>query len=85
MKEDSKPLNLRFILGFVTAITGIAIISFNGSFILKINPLGDLLALCGAILWALYSVLVSKLTGNFTLRLPQPEGFSFTVSFLFSF
>lgn len=61
MKEDSKPLNLRFILGFVTAITGIAIISFNGSFILKINPLGDLLALCGAILWALYSVLVSKI------------------------
>ena len=61
MKEESKPLNLRFIFGFLTAITGIAVISFNGSFILKINPLGDLLALCGAVIWALYSVLVSKI------------------------
>ncbi len=61
MREESRPLNLRFAAGFLTAITGIAIISFNGTFILKINPLGDLLALCGAMLWAFYSVLVSKI------------------------
>lgn len=61
MKDSSKPLNARFILGFVTAITGIAVISFNGSFVLKINPIGDLLAIIGAIVWAAYSVLISKL------------------------
>ncbi len=61
LKDSSKPLTPRFFLGFITAITGIAVISFNGTFILKINPAGDLLALCGAVLWAFYSVIVSKI------------------------
>jgi len=66
MKE--KPLKPGFILGFITAITGIAIISFNGTFILKFNPAGDILALCGALLWALYSVFVSKINQDVQSR-----------------
>jgi len=54
-------LKPRFFIGFITAITGIAVISFNGTFILKINPVGDILALSGAVLWALYSIFVSKI------------------------
>lgn len=43
-------------------MAGIALISFNGA-TLKLNPLGDLLALCAAICWALYSLLVKKISG----------------------
>jgi hypothetical protein len=31
----------RFLVGFFVAIIGISLITFNGSFILKLNPLGD--------------------------------------------
>jgi len=49
-----------FYLGFLLALTGTALISFNGRIVLALNPTGDILALCAALSWALYSIL-SKL------------------------
>ncbi|AFM42403.1 DMT(drug/metabolite transporter) superfamily permease [Desulfosporosinus acidiphilus SJ4] len=34
----------------------------NGSYILKVNPLGDILASLAAIVWAVYSVLMRKIS-----------------------
>jgi drug/metabolite transporter (DMT)-like permease len=39
------PLHKSFFVGFGAAIIGVALISFNGNFILKLNPLGDILAI----------------------------------------
>ena len=47
-----------FILGFVIAMLGIILINFNASYLLKLNPTGDLLALGSAVLWAVYTLLV---------------------------
>ena len=49
-------------VGFVVAMTGIFLISFNGSR-LELNPTGDLLALLAAVVWACYSVLTKKISG----------------------
>jgi drug/metabolite transporter (DMT)-like permease len=46
-----------FFLGFVIAIAGIALISFNGASTLGLNPLGDFLAMLAALSWAIYSLL----------------------------
>ena len=51
----------RFLLGFLLALGGIFLISFNGSQDLELNPIGDLLALLAAVVWALYSTLTKKL------------------------
>lgn len=51
-----------FFIGFAVAIAGISLISFNGSR-LKLNPVGDLLALLAALVWACYSVLTKKISG----------------------
>lgn len=51
-----------FLIGFIVAITGIFLISFNGSIILKLNPIGDLLAILAAVLWAVYSILTRKIS-----------------------
>lgn len=56
-------LRINFIIGFIFAIVGIAVITFNGKFILKINPLGDMLAILAAVMWGLYSVLI-KMIGD---------------------
>ncbi len=51
-----------FYLGFAAAICGIALISFNGAAVLKLNPLGDLLAILAALVWGVYSILVKKIS-----------------------
>ncbi len=51
----------RFFVGFASAITGIALIAFNGNFVFETNPLGDVLALLAAAVWALYSTLMRKI------------------------
>lgn len=56
-----KHLTPTFLLGFLLAIFGIALVSFNGVVILHLSPKGDLLALGAAILWGVYSVCVSKI------------------------
>ena len=49
-----------FFIGFALAMLGIGIISFNGS-VMHLNPLGDILAVFGALSWAFYSIILSKL------------------------
>lgn len=56
-------LKANFFIGFLFAIIGIIIITFNGKFILKINPIGDIFALLAALMWGVYSVLVKKTAG----------------------
>ncbi|MBR1613115.1 MAG: DMT family transporter [Succinivibrio sp.] len=55
--------NINFYLGFVIAMMGIGILSF-GSFTLRLNPLGDLLALGAAVVWGLYNLYVCKLSDS---------------------
>ena len=51
-------LNKNIIFGFIVAFTGVALVVFNGQFVLKLNPLGDLLSLGAALSWAVYSVIL---------------------------
>jgi drug/metabolite transporter (DMT)-like permease len=50
-----------FYIGFGAAMIGIFLISYNGSTALRLNPLGDLLALLAAAVWAVYSMLTKKI------------------------
>lgn len=51
-----------FFAGFVIAMLGIILISFNGSYVLKMNPRGDILAVLACFFWAIYSVLMRKIS-----------------------
>lgn len=46
--------------GFLVAFTGVVLVVCNGTFVLKLNPKGDLLALGAAGSWAVYSVLLRR-------------------------
>ena len=59
IKGSEKP-GKEFFIGFLTAITGICLISFSGSDI-KINPFGDFLALAASFMWSLYAVFTKKI------------------------
>lgn len=49
-----------FYIGCLFAMIGIAMITFNGKFVLAVNPLGDLLAVFACLFWAFYSILTKK-------------------------
>ena len=53
LKEEEK-LKAQFFVGFIVAMTGISLISFSGSK-LELNPIGDVLAVTAAFIWAVYS------------------------------
>lgn len=55
-------LTARFFVGFAVAIAGIILISFNGNVVLQLNPLGDILAILAAAAWAIYSILLRKIS-----------------------
>ena len=52
-------------LGFAIAIVGVALVVFNGTVVLKLNPLGDILSLLAAMCWALYSVLLKRRVNDY--------------------
>ena len=54
-----KHLSVWFIIGFVISITGVTLVCLNGNRTLEFNPKGDILALCSAICWGVYSVVIS--------------------------
>ena len=58
---DGEPLRKRFFVGFAAALTGIILIGLNGNFVLKLNPVGDILATLAAVVWACYSILMKKI------------------------
>lgn len=60
---DGERLKPQFFVGFAAAIAGIFLISLNGSAVLKLNPMGDLLAILAALTWAVYSILIKKISG----------------------
>lgn len=60
-EKAGKPL----IAGSIIALMGVALLIFNGSFVLKLSPMGDLLTLCAALSWAIYSLIIRKLSGRY--------------------
>ncbi len=54
------------IFGSIIALLGVALVVFNGSFILQINPLGDILTILAALSWAFYGIILKRLNGHYS-------------------
>ncbi|MCQ5129368.1 DMT family transporter [Butyricicoccus faecihominis] len=59
--KDGEKLRGQFFIGFAVAMTGICLISFSGAR-LELNPIGDLLAVLAAFVWACYAVLTKRIS-----------------------
>lgn len=81
VKSEEK-LQARFFIGFVVAMVGIALISFNGSK-LELNPVGDLLAVFAALVWACYSILTRKISSfGYSVILATRRTFFYGILFM---
>lgn len=52
--------------GSLLALIGVALVVYNGSFVLKISPLGDFLTLLAALSWAFYSLIMKKMSDRYS-------------------
>lgn len=55
-----------FIAGSLVALSGVALVVFNGSVFLKLNPLGDCLTLLAALSWAFYSLILRQMGNKYS-------------------
>jgi drug/metabolite transporter (DMT)-like permease len=53
--------------GILVAMAGSALVVFNGSFVLELNPIGDLLSIAAALSWAVYSLVMRGLGGRYSV------------------
>ena len=89
LRKTEEKLKAQFFIGFIVAITGICLISFSSSE-LKLNPIGDILAIVAAFVWAVYSLLTRKISsyGYNTIQTTRrifTYGILFMLPFLFVF
>lgn len=54
------------IVGALMALIGVAIIILNGSMNFGLSPLGDMLTFIAALLWAIYCVLIEKMSTRYS-------------------
>ncbi len=54
--REREPLTARVWIGFAAAFGGVLLVVWQGAFVLKLSPAGDLLSLGTALLWAVYCV-----------------------------
>ena len=57
----SERITVNFIYGCVFGLAGVFLIVFNGHFVLKLNPAGDMLAIMAALSFAFYSIIIRDL------------------------
>ena len=63
--ERDERLTRHQIAGIGIAFLGVLFVVFNGVFVLKLNPLGDLLSLAAAFCWALYGFLAKRVMDRY--------------------
>lgn len=61
--------------GSLLALVGVALVVYNGHFVLKISPLGDFLTLLAAFSWAFYSLIMKKNVGSLPYGFHNPQDF----------
>jgi len=55
----------KLLYGFIISIAGVFLVIFNGNFVLKLNSLGDFLAILAAFTWSVYSIILKKLNTKY--------------------
>ena len=78
-------LKRQLFYGAAIALVGIAFVVFNGSFVLKISPLGDFLTILAALAWAIYGVSLKWLDSKYSILFITRKVFFYGTITLFPF
>ena len=76
--KDEK-LSIKTIAGALIAFVGAALVVLNGKFILKLNPVGDILAIASAVSWSVYSIIIKRLHSQYSTYYITRKIFFYTI------
>jgi drug/metabolite transporter (DMT)-like permease len=62
--KDEK-LHREILFGSIIAFAGVVLVVFNGTVVLRLNPLGDILTFGAALSWAIYSMILKKYVNRY--------------------
>jgi len=64
--RDSSRIKFVQMVGSLLAFAGMVIVVLNGQFVLHLSPVGDALAFTACLCWAVYSLLMKAVSGNYS-------------------
>lgn len=64
--RNSTHINSIQLLGSLLAFVGMIIVVLNGKFVLHLSPVGDALAFTACMCWAIYSLLMKSVSGDYS-------------------
>ena len=64
--RDSSRIRFVQMVGSLLAFAGMVIVVLNGQFVLHLSPVGDALAFTACLCWAVYSLLMKAVSGNYS-------------------
>ena len=73
----SERMGRKGLLASLLAFAGMSMVVFNGNFILKLSPLGDLLAFAACLCWALYTLIIKRLQDRYSNMLITRKVFGY--------
>ena len=62
----NEKITWKLAVGSVVALIGVALVVYNGSFVLNLSPVGDILTLLAALSWAFYSLIMRRLLPRYS-------------------
>lgn len=75
-EEKSSP---RQVLGSVITFLGMALVVFNGQFVLHLNPKGDMLAIGASVCWGLYALILKKISAKYDILFITRKVFAYGI------
>lgn len=63
---DRTRLSFKVLAGLLVSMSGVAVLLFRGAGHIGFNPAGDLLALLGALLWSLYTIMLGYMMKRYS-------------------
>jgi drug/metabolite transporter (DMT)-like permease len=62
----TEKINRQLVQGSFIALLGVALVVYNGSFILELNPLGDFLSFLAALVWGFYTIILKHVSDRYS-------------------
>lgn len=76
-------LQRKLLYGSLVALVGVGMVVLNGNLFMQINPLGDLLTLAAAVLWAFYCLILKRLGKCYSILFITRKVFFYGIASLF--
>lgn len=79
---EGEPITGRFMAGCLLAFAGVFLIIFNGHYVLKLHPLGDLLAIMAALVFSYYSIILKNFDKSYSPTFITRRSFFYALLFM---